>query len=214
VGLNPLLGITGEIDLLTALLNAAGGVGATLNYIRQLCESDENARISLWLKATFSGTLSASLSYEKQLDQSSGQGSGQLTGEIAASVEGGGEYEFKKFFVKAGGGAKLGGKASLKSTIKAQADHVGPYLEGTNEFTGLVIYAAYWSSVNVEVKKKESKTEKGVASDNFDELTTTQGTDKGGGTKYENAPEWIVIEPREWPCRKYYLFKNTAQAAP
>jgi hypothetical protein len=212
-GFKPLIGCSGEIDLLTALLNAAGPVGATLNYIRDLLKQGSdpsekeksNLKIDVYIKAKATGQIDTTVSYRKNANERTGTASGGLSVPVEFSIEGGGSIEASILFVKAGAEAKIGGKSGIKLTFTPGTDETGPYVDGVLEFSGITVYAAYLVSFQ---GKKTSKTNKSEVT--AGKYTKSAETISEGAISYGEGTEkeWVWIEAAEWLKGRTYLISG------
>lgn len=209
-GLEPLLGLSGEVDLLTALLNATGPIGASLNYLRALLKKGSdpnedaklNATIDVYIKLTVSGQIDGTLSYKKDAAASKGTGSGSISTPINFTVEGGGTIEAKALFIKVGAEMKIGGKSSLTPKFTAAADEKGPYIDGVLEFSGVTIYAAVLAGFEGTISSKKESQEKKVGKNS---KTNESGSEITPSFKQGVEKEWTWIEERKWFENRTYL---------
>ena len=176
VGLNPLIGLQGELDILTLMLNSgAPGVGTMVDEAIKLAGKGFDHRLASAkfvleailtvggrIKGDFTWTAQAPYENHDPGAEMSYEGVGSATGEISLGFRGKVAVEGRLFIVKATAGAGVltrshsgKGDASISTTLRAASTGSWPEFSGSIECNGLSLYYILYAEYGVTGLEKE-----------------------------------------------------------
>lgn len=192
---DPLLLVTLNIDLLAAIVTAAGTAtgnpqaGAIFNDIRDwLADEEHNITFKLYIDLVIKGTLKGAADIEINTASDNNKLNAELATQLSAEVQAGLEIEGKAVFIGieafAKGQVKASGIASGKFGHHLKYDEQGLYYRPELLFEGLIVKFVIKADAGLSIKKGPFKGEKNIDLGSYE-------------TEKKLIPEFDIIENLE-----------------
>ncbi len=205
--MDPLIGMSIDIDILGWAITAIPGIGPFLSKVKGYAQ-EKGIVLAIILSAK--NKVFGKLSWEKKLNGDWELNSTAKTNEIGGSVllklEGKAEMEVETFLVEVKAGAKILAASAKKSSegcgliakVKPGIKDSKPHFDGEIEFTGLSIYQCLYAELGVRSSDSSSAS---TVQNNFNNVGSVSKKDKE--VKNEEYKKMkVVLEPCKWPESK------------
>ena len=146
-GFNPLIGISVEVDIISAILTAVASPGAS--RLKKLLDRSV-AEVGLYLSSK--GQIGGEVSATRLLGQPRTKVDGEINGSIEVALEGRAKREKKWLLFTATAEAKMGAKTSLTASLKPAADDRGFGVDTKLEWKPLTLYVVAAVSAGFELE--------------------------------------------------------------
>ena len=202
LGLDPIIGIEGSVDILDPLCGLIPTLGPIVQRIKRAAEKGvggSKATIAILITAT--GQIGGNLTVKRMAGNKSVSASGQVTGLVGIKIQGIVSGTLDLFLIKVGAGAEVGADSSITGTISCAGDQRGPYTQGKITWNGLKVYALVYVSADLNTKPYKEKKKKAGKYSKTDSAGNADGTKANKGISYE------LISPKTWPFNKNYFLE-------
>lgn len=167
VGLDPLIGIEGKVDILVPLCKLMPlGIGLVVAKLKKAADKgygqdDDDvkakATLAIWIQAE--AKISGTLAFKQMLGQQEMATSGEVGGEVIVTIEGEVSGEISVFCVKTAAGLKAGGRSKIHCKLAAAGDEEGIFCTGEFGWSGLTFYAVAYANSEFTVGPLKGKGE-------------------------------------------------------
>ncbi|WP_428034727.1 LysM peptidoglycan-binding domain-containing protein [Amphritea sp.] len=205
--MDPLIGMTINIDILGWAITAIPGIGPFLSKVKGYAQ-EKGVVLAIILSAE--NKVFGKLSWEKKLngdwELNSTENKNEIGGSVLLKLEGKAEMEVETFIVEVKAGAKILAASAKKSSegcgliakVKPGIKDCKPYFDGEIEFTGLSIYQCLYAELGVKSSDNGSASEEETGIDYVDNLPKKDKDIKN--EEYKKMK--VVLEPCKWPESK------------
>ncbi len=205
IGLDPLIGIEAETDVLAWIIDAAGAFAGPpgivlakfLNVVRKKAADGHNGKY-VSIQADISIMLSASMvikgdvGWKKQLG-TPWQADGKLVkASIPIKLEGNADVRIRIFKFKAASGAKLGIKSEVGVQLMSFVNNNQPSVHTQFYFNGLMVYWAVYTSTGYNPKHTKQKAR------SFNAQDSGSSSDKNS-PKLKDKHHCELLKRHTWP---------------